>query len=323
MSFLKLSWCKLIKIILSQIGGNPLQQVYSQLNQGLPSMAPASGIIPRALTEVKQLVDQVTAAVQQAQALANDFTNVIDNIANEIFQNPVGTVITETLTAANSRITTLDSLIASESDSTIIANLQAEKDQLANTVSFLGVFKTNTDKLSGVGGGTTGGKGSEGCSLQDLLGSGCAQNNDVPDVDLQALVDSLKQGDAIAAIKEKIINASGVSDLQQSLATFNTTISGFNASFAVTFDRAAIKNAVSGQITQIVFNLLSGCGGQVLDLTLKSNVKNTLAAYTNLLQLQQSGEISLDAYGNIVTNVETEFPTTSSNISVNLDFDRD
>lgn len=323
MSFLKLSWCKLIKIILSQIGGNPLQQVYSQLNQGLPTMAPASGIIPRALTEVKQLVDQVTAAVQTAQSAANDFTNVVDNIANQIFQNPVGTVIGQTLTAANSRITSIDTLLGSETDSTIIANLQLEKDTLANTVSYLQVFKTNTDRLSGVGGGATGGKGSEGCSLQDLLGSGCASNNDVPDVDLQALVDSLKQGDAITAIKEKIINASGVADLQQSLSTFNTTISGFNASFTATLDRAAIKNAVSGQLTQIVYNLLSGCGGQVLDLTLKPDVKNKLASYTQLLQLQQSGEVTLDAYGNVITNTSSIVVGSNAAVTVNLNFDRD
>jgi hypothetical protein len=52
MSFLKLTYCHLIKIILSQIGGNPLQQIYSQLTNGVPTIAPRTGLIPSGLSQV-------------------------------------------------------------------------------------------------------------------------------------------------------------------------------------------------------------------------------------------------------------------------------
>ena len=72
MSILKLTYCSLIKIILSQIGGNPLQQLYSQLSQGKAQTA-QGGLIPTGLSEIKQLIDQVTATINAAQAAVNDF----------------------------------------------------------------------------------------------------------------------------------------------------------------------------------------------------------------------------------------------------------
>lgn len=321
MSFLKLSWCQLIRIILSQIGGNPLQQIYSQLQQGLPSMAPASGLIPTALQDVKNLVETATAAVQAAQQAANDFTDIVDNISNQLLQNPVGAVSTATIAAANARINDIDSLLNTETDPDNITKLNNEKTALQNTVTLLTTFKNNTDRLSGVN-TSTGGKGSQSCSLQDLLGSGCKPNEDVPDIDLQNLIESLKQGDAIEAIKTKISNATGVSDLQQAIATFNTTISGFNASFSVSLDRAAIRNAVSAQLSQIVFNLLSGCGNQVLDLTLKPNVKEKLQPWVALLEQQRDGTI-LDSEGESVTYTDTNVDVaTTGNISIQVDLTR-
>ena len=79
MSVLKLTYCSLIKIILSQIGGNPLQQLYSQLSQG-KAQAAQGGLIPTGLLEIKQLIDQVTATINSAQALANDFSDVMEKI---------------------------------------------------------------------------------------------------------------------------------------------------------------------------------------------------------------------------------------------------
>jgi len=311
MSFLKLSWCQLIRIILSQIGGNPLQQMYSQLNQGLATMSPRSGIIPKELTEIKQLIEQVTSAIQTAQTTANDFTDTLDRITNQFFQNPVGSISSATMISANTRISAINTLLATESDSQIIASLTEERTALSNTVTFLSSFKNNTDRLSGVSPITNGGAG--GCSLQDLLGSGCAPNNDVPDIDLQNLLDSLKQGDAIAAIKQNIENASGVSNLKQSLSSFNTTISGFNASFTASITKASIRNAVSSQVTQIAFNLLSGCGNQVFDLTLKSNVKGKVAAWAALLEKERSGEITYGPDGEAFSYNSPIYSPISSN----------
>lgn len=324
MSFLKLSWCQLIKIILSQIGGNPLQQIYSQLQQGLPTMAPASGLIPSALQDIKNFVETATDAVQAAQQAANDFTNVIDNIAYQLYQNPVGTVTQGAILAANNRVQAVDVLISNEQSQPtpnviLIAELQNERSALANTESLLATFKNNTDRLSGIpSSGATGGRGSQSCSLQDLLGSGCKPNEDVPDIDLQELIESLKQGDAIEAIKTRIENATGVSDLRIAVETFNTTISGFNASFAAKLDKAAIRNAVSAQISQVVFNLLSGCGNQVLDLTLKPDVKEKIQPWVALLEQQREGTV-LDSEGETATYPDTEVTSSSANLTIQPD----
>jgi len=319
MSFLKLSWCQLIKIILSQLGGNPLQQIYSQLQQGLPTMAPASGLIPSALQDIKNFVEQATAAVQAAQTAAGEFQDVVDSISNQLLQNPVGTVTTATIAAAQARINEINDLLAAEdTDPLIIAKITEERTALLQTVSLLTTFKSNTDRLSGVS-TITGGRGSQGCSLQDLLGSGCKPNEDVPDIDLQQLIDSLKQGDAIEALKTKILNASGVSDLKIAIETFNTTISGFNASFTATLDRAAIRNAVSAQVSQIVFNLLTGCGNQVYDLTLKPDVKEKLQPWVALLEQQRDGTI-IDSDGETVSYPDIEQEVSNQgNTSIQVD----
>jgi hypothetical protein len=320
MSFLKLNWCQLIKIILSQIGGNPLQQVYSQLNQGLATMAPG-GILPPGLAELKNLVETTVAVINAAQQAANDFTDVVDRMANQFFENPVGTVTSETIAATNARITNIDSQLAADdaSPGTLTpeqrTSLQNERTFLIGLISDLTSFKANTDRLSGVGAQTS--SNQSGCSLQDLLGSGCTPNNDVPDVDIQALIESLKKGDAIAAVKEKILNATGVSDLQQSIASFKTEIAGFNASFTSTLNKASVRNAVTAQVTQIVFNLLSGCGNTVFDLTLKGNVKSAVAPYVAILEAQREGTVFLDAEGNVSTTTDVEVSPSVNDITIN------
>lgn len=331
MSFLKLSWCQLIKIILSQIGGNPLQQVYSQLNQGLATMAPG-GILPQGLSDLKNLIETTTAVINAAQQAANDFTDVVDRMSNQFFENPVGTVTNETITAINTRVSSINSQLAADdaSPGTLTpeqrTSLQNEKTFLVGSdgngglKADLSSFKSNTDRLSGVGSQTS--SSQTGCSLQDLLGSGCTPNNDVPDIDLQALIESLRKGDAIAAVKEKILNATGVSDLQQSIASFKTEIAGFNASFTATLNKAAVRNAVTGQITQIVFNLLTGCGNTVFDLTLKSNVKAAVAPYVAILEAQREGTAFLDAEGNVTATTDVEVSPQENNITINPNLDR-
>ena len=113
----------------------------------------------------------------------------------------------------------------------------------------------------------------------------------MPDIDLKALVDSLKTKDLIDAITTQLTSSSGIADVVTALATFKNTIEGFNLNFNTIVNKAAIRSAVTSQITQIVYNLLSGCGNQVFDLTLKTDVKAKVAVYSQALALQQtSGE---------------------------------
>ena len=314
MSVLKLTYCSLIKIILSQIGGSPIQQLYSQLSQG-KAQAAQGGLLPTGLLEIKQLIDQVTATINAAQAAAGDFSDVMEKIGGQLYQNPVGTSITAAITGIDARIAAVDTdLVSNPGDAT----LTAQKASLVANKTALQQFKINTDRLSGVG-AVSASAGAGGCSLQDLLGSGCTPNGDVPDIDLKALVESLKTKDLIDAITAKITSSSGIADVVTALATFKTTIDGFNLDFNTIVNKAGIRSAVTSQITQIVFNLLSGCGNQVFDLTLKSNVKQTLSVYASAIQLQnETGTAYYDAYGNVIQTVNTEATPPTNTIAVKL-----
>jgi hypothetical protein len=314
MSVLKLTYCSLIKIILSQIGGNPLQQLYSQLSQG-KAQAAQGGLIPTGLLEIKQLIDQVTATINAAQAAASDFSDVMEKIGGQLYQNPVGTSITAAIAGIDARIATVDAdLVSNPGDAT----LTAQRTALLSNKTALEEFKTNTDKLSGVG-PASGSANAGGCSLQDLLGSGCTPNGDVPDIDLKALTESLKTKDLIDAITTKLTSGLGIADVVTALATFKTTIDGFNLNFNTIVNKAAIRSAVTSQITQIVYNLLSGCGNQVFDLTLKSNVKQTLSVYAAAIQQQnESGAAYYDIYGNVIASVSTEVTPPTNSVTVKL-----
>jgi len=313
MSVLKLTYCSLIKIILSQIGGNPLQQLYSQLSQG-KAQAAQGGLIPTGLLEIKQLIDQVTATINAAQAAAGNFSDVMERIGGQLYQNPVGTSITAAIAGIDARIATVDAgLVSSPGDAT----LTAQKAALVANKTALETFKTNTDKLSGVGPAGTDGSG--GCSLQDLLGSGCTPNGDVPDIDLKALTESLKTKDLIDAITTQLTSSSGIADVVTALATFKTTIDGFNLNFNTIVNKAAIRSAVTSQITQIVYNLLSGCGNQVFDLTLKTDVKEKVAVYAAAIQLQnESGAAYTDQFGVAVPITNTEVTPPANTVTVKL-----
>jgi hypothetical protein len=316
MSVLKLTYCSLIKIILSQIGGNPLQQLYSQLSQG-KAQAAQGGLIPTGLLEIKQLIDQVTATINSAQALANDFSDVMERIGGQLYQNPVSASITAAIAGIDARIATVDAgLVSTPDDATLIA----QKAALVANKTALQEFKTNTDRLSGVG-PASGSANAGGCSLQDLLGSGCTPNGDVPDIDLKALTESLKTKDLIDAITTKLTSSSGIADVVTALASFKSTIDGFNLNFNTIVNKAAIRSAVTSQITQIVYNLLSGCGNQVFDLTLKPDVKAKVAVYAAAEQLQREQGVAYTDINGVtvaVTNTETTPPTNTIVINPTL-----
>ena len=317
MAGLSLSYCQLIKIILSQIGGNPIRQVYNEIHQGVPGLAPGNALVPNALAEVKTLVDTITNTIHAAQVAANDFSTTLENIGGLFYQNPLGTSLAAAILAIDNRITVVDALLVDDPGN---ATLLAEKSALQTNRAQLVTYKNNTDRLSGVTTQQTGASLAGGCSLQDLLGSACTPNDGVPDVDLKALLDSLKNKDYIDAIKNKIVNATGYADYQTELAVFQTTISGLNASFIASINKASIRSAVTAQLTQIVYNLLTGCGGQVLDVTLQSNVKEKVAAWVTLLENQRDqGDAYVDAYGNVTTTESvTTAPIISADIKVTL-----
>ena len=307
MSVLKLTYCQLIKIVLSQIGGNPLQQVYSQLSQGMPMISARSGLLPTGLSEVRGLIERVTPTLNDAQRAVNDYSDVLERLGTQLYINPLGLPLTGTIAVMQSRLDTIDTrlvFIGLPYDERIA--LLEERQVLTESIRSFGQYKDYTDRLSGIG-PQSGASSAGGCSLQDLLGSGCAPNQDVPDIDLQNLIDSLKNGDLIAALKLQIENATGYTSYQTALASFQAEVTNFNFRFSNLINRAAIRNAVTSQITQIVFNLLSGCGNQVFNLTLNPDVRTALTTYVSDLDKQRSGEVYYDSFGNEIAVSDPTF----------------
>jgi hypothetical protein len=307
MSVLKLTYCQLIKIVLSQIGGNPLQQVYSQLSQGMPMISARSGLLPTGLSEVRGLIERVTNTINDAQRAVNDYSDVLERLGTQLYINPLGLPLTGTIAVMQSRLDTIDTrlvFIGLPYDERIA--LLEERQVLTESIRSFGQYKDYTDRLSGIG-PQSGASSAGGCSLQDLLGSGCAPNQDVPDIDLQNLIDSLKNGDLIAALKLQIENATGYTSYQTALASFQAEVTNFNFRFSNLINRAAIRNAVTSQITQIVFNLLSGCGNQVFNLTLNPDVRTALTTYVSDLDKQRSGEVYYDSFGNEIAVSDPTF----------------
>jgi hypothetical protein len=175
---LKLSYCQLIKIVLSQIGGSPLQQVYTQLSQGLQQIT-RGGIIPSEYAQLKTFIDQVTTAVYAA----GDSINGMQKITNEFFQNPVKTVSNESIALINSRLAQITEDLGAGPVAT--SGNEAEVTQLTALKTSLTDFVGHTDTLIGAGAPIDPSGGFGGCTLADLLGSGCSPAADVPDVDLQ------------------------------------------------------------------------------------------------------------------------------------------
>ena len=317
MAGLSLSYCQLIKIVLSQIGGSPLKQVYTQLSQGAKQIVTGSGVIPNPLTEVKAVIDQITNAINTATGALATAQEMMERIGQQIYENPMGAPIAAAIDMVDVKITKItirqQDIVAYENingantatPQSPYTSIVTEKQKLTDEKSALQIYreklvqyKTNTDRLSGVS-TLSGSEAGGGCSLQDLLGSGCTPNDAVPDIDLKNLIDSLKQGDLLLALKDKMFNAAGFDDYQEALTAANNQINSFVNSFNSLVNKAAIRNAVQAQITQIVFNLLSGCSGSIYDLTLKSNIKSTVSSYVSVLQDEADGKAYIDENGNV------------------------
>ena len=196
---LKLTYCQLIKIILAQIGGSPLQQVYTELSQGMNKIS-TRGLIPTELAQIKAFIDQVTTTLN---AISGE-VNAMQSMANQFFYNPVGTITTETIAQANLRLAQITEDLGA--GPVAIAGKEAEFAYLNSLKTELTSFKSHSDKLSGQA-DPEDNKPFGGCTLADLLGTGCSPAGNVPDVDLQVLVDGFKSGAIITAAKSALTQA--------------------------------------------------------------------------------------------------------------------
>lgn len=337
MAGISLSYCQLIKIILSQIGGNPLQQKYTTFTQGARQVAVGLGI-PGGFTEIRALIDSVTKTITDASTDLTDAQKILEAAQQQLFQNPIAfpayatnTAITLRITPINSRIATIDQYTANADSvpgftvTPPYTSAVAEKSDLATQRSALyssseklATFKNYTDRLSGVA-TLSGSEAAGGCSLQDLLGNGCTPNDAVPDIDLKALIASLEQGDLIKALEQKLLSGLGTNELITALGDFNTVITRFNNLFDISINKAALRAAVEAQINHIIFNLLSGCSGGVYEKTLKTDVATAISGAVASWQQTNDGTAYVDSEsGNIVsktTVTSTVSQTASDSVS--------
>jgi len=292
---LNLSYCQLIKIILSQIGGNPLQQAYTQLSEGMHNMT-TRGLIPTELAQVKEFVDRVTAAIN---AISGDI-NAEQILAGQFIYNPVGG-------AATAAIAAIDSRLAQEPT-------DPELTELTNLRADLVTFKANSDQLAGVTPpSTTNGFG--GCTLADLLGTGCAKAGNVPDVDLQTLINGFKSGEAIKGLQKNveimIAQGTGYDKLQNAVVGFHNTVTNFNNTVTNKLNPLIIKRAVENYITNLAYNLLTGCGNQLLTTTIRPEVLSNIAPYIALVssKIDNTNTSYVDQTGTIVSPANTTLNT--------------
>lgn len=330
MAGISLSYCQLIKIVLSQIGGNPLEQLYTSTIQGSRQVAVGLGI-PGGLAEIRALIDRITNAINEAGTDVTNAQKLVEAIQQQLFQNPIGfpayaanSAITSRLTPIISRISVIDQWTANAnavpsftvtypytSASEERAVLASQQGLLYTTSEKLSTFKDYTDRLSGVA-TLSGAEAAGGCSLQDLLGNGCTPNNSVPDVDLKELITSLKQGDLITAIEQKLLSGSGLIELTTALNDFNTVLTRFNALFNTSINKAALKAAIEAQINHIVYNLLSGCSGGVYEDIMKTDVAAAMTKYVAAKQAQIDGNAIRDSEDGTLIDKPTEAVTVAS-----------
>jgi hypothetical protein len=286
---LKLSYCQLIKIILSQIGGSPLQQVYTQLSQGLQQIT-KGGIIPTEFAQLKAFVDQVTTALN---SVSGDI-NAMQQLTQQFFYNPVGTVSTESIALINSRLAQIEDPLNPGSGT---AGNEAEYTKLNSLKTDLQNFKTHTDTLAGVTEPTTTG-GFGGCTLADLLGNGCSPAADVPDVDLQVLIDGFKSGAVLNTLKTNlttlVATGTGYTNLVTSINTLQNSLQTFNTTVTSKLNKMVIQKAVETYATNLAFSLLSGCSNQLVNATIRPTASTALTPFVEYQQKILAGTLNSD-----------------------------
>jgi hypothetical protein len=295
---LKISYCQLIKIVLAQIGGSPLQQVYTQLSQGMKQVS-TRGIIPSELAQIKTFIDQVTTTLN---GISGD-VNAMQQMTNQFFYNPVGTVTTETITQINLRLAQITQDLGA--GPVVISGNETEYAYLNSLKTEMTNFKTHSDRLSGQA-DPEDGKPFGGCTLADLLGDGCSPAGDVPDIDLQVLVDGFKSGAIITGAKSALTQAvlanTGGAALITALGNLQSTVNTFNTTVTTKINKLAIKRAVESYVNYVVFNLLTGCSNTLLNATLIPSVKEAITPYAQYIQKQQLDAALDGATGQPFTN---------------------
>jgi len=300
MATLKISYCQLIRIILSQMGGNPLQQVYAHLIQGMPSISVRSGLFSE-LAQIKAVVDEVTSRIQQLVKDVNDYEKMARELAGQFLKNPMAPELNSMLDAIDDRLGSL------EEGSVEHTTLTALRSSIAS-------YKDITDKLSGV----TPPSGGQSCSLADLLGNGCTPAKDVPDIDLKTLIDSLNKQNLVNALRTKLQAGTGITALQNEIQNLRTTISTISTSFQNIFNKQFIKNAVIGYVNQIIARLLSGCSTDTLSLTLKDSLGSSYTSIDGIFSLSSTGSSGSKSFSvNSVANVVIGQLVRGTNVEFN------
>ena len=309
MATIKLSYCQLIRIILAQVGGSPLQQVFTQLTQGMPSISVRSGLFSE-MAQMKQVVDEITNRIQQLVKDVNDYERMARELANQFMKNPMATSLNALITQVQAKITALEG--AGDTTSEQYTSYVALRTNLQEYLDI-------TNKLSGV----TPASGGQTCGLADLLGNGCTPAKNIPDIDLKTLLGALTKQNLVNALTAKIVAGTGFDQLTTSIAELNNTVLNIRNSFTNIFTKQFIKNAVAGYVNQILFQLLSGCANDVMQLTLKDYTGDSFSGFDGLFSLPSlslgggtSGSKSISLTGDF-SNVVVGQTVTGTNVLAN------
>lgn len=289
---LTLSYCQLIRIILAQMGGSPVKQIYNQTTAGVQNIVKSLGIpfeeLGTSAAQIQAFVGQVTTALKNASATLDQATVM----TAQFFHNPVAAVTDTASVAVQTRIDTLTALGVSPGRT---PDQDQELAYLTTVLARLNAFKAYTNQLSGQSTGSIGGAAG-GCSLADLMGSGCSPATDVPDVDLQVIIDGFNNGtliaEAEAALVRAIANGTGYAGVVSAMGELNNSIAAFNNVIENKLNEKIIKAAVEQFIMGLVFDLLSGCNSKLINAIIKPDVATSLTPLVEHAQKVKAGEIT-------------------------------
>ena len=284
---LSLSYCQLIRIVLAQMGGSPVKQVYNQTTSGIQNIVKSSGIpfedLAGAAAQLQTFVGQVTTALKTAGATL-DQASVL---TSQFFYNPVATATDAAVVTVQTRIDALTAIESRTSDQ------QQELDYLTPILARLTAFKTYTNQLSGQTSSGIGGA-SGGCTLADLMGSGCSPATDVPDIDLEVIIDGLNNGTLIAAAEAALIqaiaNGTGYTGVVAALGSLNDSLVTFNNVIENKLNEKILKAAVEQFAMGLAFDLLSGCNNQLISAVIKPTAATAITPLVEHLQSIKTGE---------------------------------
>jgi hypothetical protein len=269
------------------MGGSPVKQIYNQTTSGIQNIVKSSGIpfedLASAAAQLQTFVGQVTTALKTAGATLDQASA----LTSQFFYNPVGTATDAAVVTVQTRI---DTLTAIESRT---ADQQQELDYLTPILARLTAFKTYTNQLSGQTSSGIGGA-SGGCTLADLMGSGCSPATDVPDIDLEVIIDGLNNGTLIAAAEAALIqaiaNGTGYTGVVAALGSLNDSLVSFNNVIENKLNEKILKAAVEQFVMGLAFDLLSGCNNQLISAVIKPTAATAITPLVEHLQSIKTGE---------------------------------